>query len=80
MCLIICAVPKITEQLSRQKRIQNTAKYLRWRVLQKELCLSTGTQPGIFQDKGGFVELGHFDKHFVKNKGKKTPLGTLWKT
>ena len=28
--------------------------------------------PKIIQDRGGFVKLGHFDKHFVKNtkKGK----------
>ena len=24
-------------------------------------------QPENFQIRGGFVELGHFDKHFVKN-------------
>ena len=28
-------------------------------------------QPEIFQGRGGFVKLGHFDKHFVKNSGKK---------
>ena len=26
-----------------------------------------------FQGRGGFVELGHFDKHFVKNARKKGP-------
>ena len=31
-------------------------------------------QPEIFQGRGGFVELGHFDKHFVKNTRKKVPL------
>ena len=30
-------------------------------------------QPEIFQGRGGFVELGHFDKHFVKNTRKKVP-------
>ena len=35
------------------------------------LCLS-GAQPEIFQDRGGF-ELGHFDKHFVKNRRKTSP-------
>ena len=29
--------------------------------------LQSGVQPEIFQGKGGFVEFGHFDKHFVKN-------------
>ena len=32
-------------------------------------------QPEVFQDRGGFVELGHFDKHFVKNTQKKDPAG-----
>ena len=30
-------------------------------------------QPEIFQGRGGFVELGHFNKHFVKNTRKKVP-------
>ena len=29
----------------------------------------------IFQGGGGFVELGYFDKHFVKNARKESPLG-----
>ena len=34
--------------------------------------MSAGAPPKIIQDRGGFVKLGHFDKHFVKNtkKGK----------
>ena len=35
----------------------------------------TGVQPEIFQDRGGFVKLGHFDKHFVKNSRKKGSTG-----
>ena len=42
---------QITEQLSRQRRIQNTVEHLRWRVLRKESCLSAGGQPEIFQGK-----------------------------
>ena len=34
-----------------------------------------GPQPEFFQGKGGFMELGHFNKHFVKNKQKKGPPG-----
>ena len=34
-----------------------------------------GAQPEIFQGRGGFVELAHFDKHFVKNTRKKGPAG-----
>ena len=32
-------------------------------------------QAEIFQDRGGLVELGHFDKHFVK---KHTKLRSCW--
>ena len=34
-----------------------------------------GVQPEIFQSRGGFMKLGHFDKHFVKNPRKKGPAG-----
>ena len=30
----------------------------------------SGAQPEIFQGRGGFVELGHFNKYFVKNMEK----------
>ena len=30
-------------------------------------AFDSGAQPEIFQGRGGFVELGHFDKLFVKN-------------
>ena len=33
--------------------------------------LHAGAQPEIFQDRGGFVELEHLDKHFVKNTRRK---------
>ena len=36
-----------------------------------------GAQPEIFQDRGGFVELGYFDKLFVKKKKKKAPQETI---
>ena len=32
-----------------------------------------GAQPEIFQGRGGFVKLGHFDKHFIKKARKKAP-------
>ena len=35
----------------------------------------TGSQPEIFQYRGGFVEFEHFDKHFVKNTRKEGPTG-----
>ena len=39
--------------------------------------ISTGTQPEIFQDRGGFVKLGHFDKHFIKQTRKKAQQGKI---
>ena len=33
----------------------------------------TGAQPNIFQGRAAFVELGHFDKHFIKKSRKKAP-------
>ena len=39
------------------------------------LFLHAGVQPEIFQGMGGFVELGQFDKYFVKNTRKKGPSG-----
>ena len=33
----------------------------------------TGAQPEIFQGRGDFVKLGHFNKHFIKKSRKKTP-------
>ena len=36
---------------------------------------ATGAQPEIFQGRKRFVELGHFDKNFVKSTRKKGPTG-----
>ena len=33
------------------RRIQNTVKYLRWSVLQKDQCLNASAQPEIFQGR-----------------------------
>ena len=38
---------------------------------------SSGAQPEMFQGWGGCVELGHFDKLFVKNSRKKVPQGKI---
>ena len=38
----------------------------------------TGAQPDIFQGRGGFVKLGHFDTHFIKNSIRKGPAGKIW--
>ena len=37
-----------------------------------------GAQPEIFQRKGGFLKLGHFDKRFFKNSRKKGPAGKIF--
>ena len=40
--------------------------------------MSADTQPEIFQGRGGFVELGYFDKYFVKNTRKKAPQRNIF--
>ena len=35
----------------------------------------SGAQSEIFQSRGGFVKLGHFNKHFIKKSRKKAPQG-----
>ena len=42
-----------------------------------KLITKSGAQPEIFQGRGGFVELGHFDKLFVKNTKRKVSLRKL---
>ena len=39
--------------------------------LSYELPLTSGAQPEIFQGRGGFLKLGHFDKHYIKKSRKK---------
>ena len=39
--------------------------------------LTTGAQPEIFQGREAFMELGHFDKFFVKNTRKKVTHGKI---
>ena len=39
----------------------------------------TGGQPEIFQGRGGFVKLGHSDKHFIRKSRKKAPQGKFLK-
>ena len=34
-----------------------------------------GAEPEIFQGRGGFVDFGYFDKHFVKTQEKKGSTG-----
>ena len=38
-----------------------------------ELKYHSGALTDIFQLRGGFVQLEHFDKHFVKDNRKKIP-------
>ena len=59
---------QITEQLSRQILSQNAVKHLKWSILQKR-------QGEVGGRRGeGFMELGHFNKDFVKNTKKETPV------
>ena len=43
--------------------------------LTKTKNIYAGEQPEIFQGRGGFVKLGHFDKYFNKKSRKKAPQG-----
>ena len=43
----------------------------------KRIMPGAGAQPEIFQGREDFVELGHFDKHFVKHTRKKAPQGNI---
>ena len=36
-----------------------------------DIIKNPGVQPEIFEGRGGFVKLGHFDKHFIKKSRKK---------
>ena len=38
---------------------------------------NTGTPQEIFHGRGGFMKLGHFDKHFIKKSRKKAPQGKV---
>ena len=39
--------------------------------------MKAGAQPEIFQSRGCFVELGHFDKLFVKTQEKRALQGKI---
>ena len=64
----------ITEQLPRQRRIQNTCQTFKMERFAKNI-MSAEAQPEIFQ--GRFVELEHFDKQFLKNTRKRAPQGSI---
>ena len=46
-------------------------------ITDHEKYVMSGAQPEIFQSRGGFVKLGHFDKHFIKKSRKKAPQGKM---
>ena len=39
--------------------------------------MAAGAQPEIFQGRGGFMELGHFNKLFIQYSRKKAPHGKI---
>ena len=41
--------------------------------MSREVDQKAGAQPEIFQSRGGFVKLAHFDKHVIKKSRKKAP-------
>ena len=66
---------KVTVQISEQLSRQTYSEHSRWSILQKEQCLSIGTQPEIFQGREDFLELEHFNKHLFKNTRTKGHTG-----
>ena len=74
------ATVQITEQLSRQRRIQNNVKHLIWRVLQKEKSLIAGAQPETLQGKGGEEVCWNYTlrKNLPKTQEKKAPQEKNW--
>ena len=48
---------------------------LRHERVKGSIYCNLGKQTELFQDREGFVELGHLDKQFVKNTRKKGPAG-----
>ena len=59
---------KFSEQLSRQRGIQNTVKHLRSSVLQKEQYLSSGGQSENFQGISCYLSFWKFLTFSFKNK------------
>ena len=57
-----------------QKLLINEYCYMQ-KVKKTGQCLMAGAQPEIFQGRGGFMKLGHFDKQFFKKSRKKGPAG-----
>ena len=66
---------KVTVRISEQLSRQTYSEHSRWSILQKEQCLSIGTQPEIFQGREDFLELEHFNKHLFKNTRTNGPTG-----
>ena len=64
---------KIVDSMTSWKKNLNL-RALMWHF-SKVLWEIAGAQPEIFQGRGGFVKLGHFDKHFVKNSRKRAAQG-----
>ena len=63
-----------------ERRIQNSLKHLRWSNLQKELCLSAGGKPGIFQSKmeGKVCGTRPLRLRFCRKHQKKRPLREIF--
>ena len=59
MCLMQYNIRSQYKLLSsyRDRRIENTVKHLRWSVLQKEQCLSSGAQSENSRGKGVWTEI-----------------------
>ena len=65
---------QITEQLSRQRLIQNTFQTFKMERFAKRIITECWCATRNYSGQGGFVELKHFDKDFVKNTTEKEAL------
>ena len=53
---------------------------IKYRIVKLEIYTNTivkYAQPEIFQVRGGFVKLEHFDKYFIEKSRKKAPQGKI---
>ena len=57
---------------------ENDYSFFRLIDFEKSLSPNPGAQPEIFQGRGGFVKLEHFDKHFIKKSRKKPRREKVW--
>ena len=74
------ATPKQHFKAQFMKKFSNTEAELKKSVAYKKKCVLIRCATRHFQGRGGFVKLGHFDKHLIKKSRKKFFLLDTLKT